>query len=201
MLMTNTLDAEKAKVREFAKAERKRAAAELGRDASVRFADHLLRAVGPQMSGMVLSGYLEIGDELSVSMAMERHRANGGQCVLPVVTKAEALLDFRQWSPGCEFEDGPFRTRHPVAGSPELTPQILLVPLLAFDAEGYRIGWGGGFYDRTLSHLRDRGEVIAVGAAYSAQRVDRVPRDRHDQPLDWVITEREAIQIRRAGQR
>jgi len=201
MLMTNTLDAEKAKLREIAKTERKTAAAELGADAASLFADHLFRALGPRLQGTVLSGYLEIGDELSVSVAMERHRTNGGQCALPVVTEADVPLGFRQWSPNGELENGPFRTRHPAAGSPEVTPEVLLVPLLAFDIAGYRVGWGAGFYDRTLSVLRDRGEVIAVGAAYSAQRVDRVPRDRHDQPLDWVITERDAIQIYKADQR
>jgi len=197
--MTNTPDAEKAELREIAKAERRKAVAELGGDAAARFADHLFRALGSRMGGAVLSGYLEIGDELSVRPAMERHRAAGGQCALPVVTGAEAPLDFRQWSPGSELEDGPFRTRHPIAGSPELTPDVVLVPLLAFDAKGYRVGWGGGFYDRTLSNLRNRGVVIAVGAAFSAQRFDAVPRDRHDQPLDWVITERDAFQIRKAN--
>jgi len=201
MLMTNSLDAEKAKLREIAKSQRKKAAAELGADAAIQFADNLFRALGSLLADKVLSGYLEIGDELSVSVAVERHHENGGQCVLPVVTEAQAPLGFRHWSPGCELEEGPFRTSHPVAGSPELMPQVLLVPLLAFDAAGHRVGWGAGFYDRTLSNLRRRGEVVAVGAAYSAQRFDAVPRDRHDQPLDWVITERDAIQIQKADQR
>jgi len=201
MLMTNTLDAEKAKLRDIAKAERKLAAAELGADAASRFAGHLFRALGPRLEGRVLSGYLEIGDELAVTAAMERHCRNGGRCGLPVVLGTASPLRFRQWIPGCDLEDGPFRTRHPVSGSPDLTPDVLLVPLLAFDEAGYRVGWGGGFFDRTLSDLRNRGKVIAVGAAYSAQRFDTVPRDRHDQPLDWIVTERDAIEIRKVNQK
>jgi 5-formyltetrahydrofolate cyclo-ligase len=74
-----------------------------------------------------------------------------------------------------------------------LVPEILIVPLLAFDSEGYRLGYGGGFYDRTLEKLRKgRTRPLAIGVAFSAQHVARVPRDHHDQPLDWIVTEKSA---------
>ena len=76
--------------------------------------------------------------------------------------------------------------------SPEIVPDVLIVPLLAFDSEGYRLGYGGGFYDRTLHKLRGNGTALAVGVGYAAQHVARVPRDEYDQPLDWIITEKGA---------
>jgi 5-formyltetrahydrofolate cyclo-ligase len=83
----------------------------------------------------------------------------------------------------------------PPAEAPEVVPQLLLVPLLAFDRAGYRLGYGGGFYDRTIARLRAAGDVLAVGVALAAQEVSAVPRDDTDEPLDWVVTDRDAIRI------
>jgi 5-formyltetrahydrofolate cyclo-ligase len=82
-------------------------------------------------------------------------------------------------------------------GTGELSPDILLVPLLAFDARGYRIGYGGGHFDATLAELRAAKPILAVGLAYAAQEVDEVPREPHDERLDWIVTEREARQIKK----
>ena len=76
-----------------------------------------------------------------------------------------------------------------------MIPDLLIIPMLAFDADGYRIGWGGGFYDRTLAKLRAKKEVIAIGAAFAAQQVDKIPRDHHDARLDWIATEKGLIEI------
>ena len=84
----------------------------------------------------------------------------------------------------------------PLATQPKLTPRVLIVPLLAFDRAGYRLGYGGGFYDRTLARLRESGAVLAVGVAYAAQEVAEVPRNGSDQPLDWIVTEAESIRMR-----
>jgi 5-formyltetrahydrofolate cyclo-ligase len=81
----------------------------------------------------------------------------------------------------------------PPETSPELLPDVLLVPMLAFDRNGYRLGYGGGFYDRTLVKLRAIKPVVAIGVAYSAQEVPEVPRAPFDQPLDWIMTERETL--------
>jgi 5-formyltetrahydrofolate cyclo-ligase len=85
----------------------------------------------------------------------------------------------------------------PLEYQPELTPRVLIVPMLAFDRSGHRLGYGGGFYDRTLARLRESGAgpVLAVGVAYTAQEVAEVPRDGSDQPVDWIVTEAEALQI------
>jgi 5-formyltetrahydrofolate cyclo-ligase len=90
--------------------------------------------------------------------------------------------------------DGPFGTREPPAGTPELPPEVLILPLVAFDRRGYRLGYGGGYYDRTLAVLRRQGRALAVGVGFAAQEVVAVPCGRHDQRLDWIVTEREAIE-------
>lgn len=109
--------------------------------------------------------------------------------VLPVIAGAGQPLRFRDWGPGAAMEPGPFGVAVPAAGEMRV-PEVLVVPLLAFDAAGYRLGYGGGFYDRTLEHLRARGgRVRAIGFGYGAQRTDRLPVTPTDQPLDVIATE------------
>jgi 5-formyltetrahydrofolate cyclo-ligase len=111
------------------------------------------------------------------------------------VKKIATPLIFREWRPGDVLEDAPFGTRIPSDAAKELTPEIVIVPLLAFDSEGYRLGYGGGYYDRTLDLLRRKGDCIAVGFAYSGQEWAGVPRERHDERLDWIVTEDGARRI------
>ncbi len=136
-----------------------------------------------------VSGYLPLGDEIDPVPALIRLEHVGWQLALPVViAKAEPLL-FRQWRQGDALETGPLNTRHPLPRAAELSPDILLVPLLAFDKKGQRIGWGGGFYDRTIAALRTERSILVFGVAFSRQQVDKVPCDNHDEPLNGVITE------------
>jgi 5-formyltetrahydrofolate cyclo-ligase len=93
------------------------------------------------------------------------------------------------------MEEGAWGIREPLASAAEVMPGVLLVPLLAFDRAGYRLGYGGGFYDRTLETLRARGGAVAIGVAWAAQEVPAVPHGEHDQPLDWMLTERECFRI------
>ena len=104
-----------------------------------------------------------------------------------------APLDFRSWQPGDALVAAAFGTQEPAAGQASVEPEILLVPLLAFDARGYRLGYGGGFYDRSLAWLRRRGDILVIGLAYAGQQVDRVPQDENDQRLDWVVTDQAVI--------
>lgn len=103
---------------------------------------------------------------------------------------------FRDWSPEAPLEEGAFGVMVP-AGGREVVPDLLIVPLLAFDARGYRLGYGGGFYDRTLEVLRRDGQVRAVGFAYSAQFQPDLPLEPTDQPLDEIVTETGACPIER----
>ena len=97
---------------------------------------------------------------------------------------------FREWSPGGSLVDGPFRTREPDSSSAEVTPDVLIAPLLAFDSRGYRLGYGGGYYDRTLRLFRQGARhCLAVGFAYSGQQVESLPVTETDERLDWVVTE------------
>jgi 5-formyltetrahydrofolate cyclo-ligase len=136
-------------------------------------------------AGQVLSGYMPMRTEIDPLPAMEAHVGPVG---VPVIMGAGVALRFREWSPGCAMEEGPFKAQVPVEG-PWLVPQVLIVPLLAFDARGYRLGYGGGFYDRTLAGLRTLGPVVAIGFAFAAQEVPEVPVDGFDQRLDMVVTE------------
>ena len=187
--------AAKARLRETARQARAAAVAADSGDAPSRVAVHLLARYGDIATDGVVSGYLAIGDELDVAPALTSFRTAGWRTALPVVVAPATPLVFRQWQPGAPLEAGPLKTRHPSPQAAETAPDILLVPLLAFDGAGYRIGWGGGFYDRTLAALRQGKRVHAVGVGYAAQRVDAIPRDRHDARLDAIITEAGLMEV------
>lgn len=101
------------------------------------------------------------------------------------------MLHFHEWSPGHPLEEGLHGTRQPEASSPEFIPEVVLVPLLGFDAQGYRLGYGGGYYDRTIAHLRATCEKppLFVGMAFAAQEVPHIPTEPHDARLDGILTE------------
>jgi 5-formyltetrahydrofolate cyclo-ligase len=123
--------------------------------------------------------------EIDPLVAMAAH---AGPVGVPVIIGAGQPLRFREWSPGCTLAEGEFGARIPAEGA-WLEPEVLIVPLLAWDRRGYRLGYGGGFYDRTLERLRSRHPTLAVGFAFAAQEVPEVPTEPVDQPLDAIITE------------
>lgn len=138
----------------------------------------------------VVAGYWPKGDELDLRPTLERLSQAGHGVCLPVVSGVAWPLLFRLWRPGHPLVPGSFRIMEPMADAPLAQPGIVLVPMLAFDKDGWRLGYGGGFYDRTLAVLRDSAPVVAVGIAYAGQEVPTVPRDPYDQPLDWLVTEK-----------
>jgi len=140
------------------------------------------------LKGRIISGYLPIRTEINPRAAMAALCRDNRLCV-PVIAGAGKPLQFRAWTPDAALKEGPFGAMVPQAGA-WLEPEVLIVPLLAYDARGYRLGYGGGFYDRTLEGLRARGRVLAVGFAYSAQQVDEVPIEPTDQKLDALVSER-----------
>ncbi len=137
------------------------------------------------LSGKVLSGYMPMRTEIDPQPAMAAHRGVVG---VPVIPGPAMPLRFREWSPGCALEAGAFGAMIPAEGA-WVEPEVLIVPLLAFDARGYRLGYGGGFYDRTLEALRARRPTLAVGFAFAAQEVAEVPTEPTDQRLDAIVTE------------
>lgn len=135
--------------------------------------------------GKPLSGYMPMRTEIDPLPAMAGHQGPVG---VPVIIAKATPLQFREWTPVALMIEGAFGARIPEHGS-WIVPQVLIVPLLAWDRRGYRLGYGGGFYDRTLQGLREQGPVVAIGFAFAAQEVDEVPIDAMDQRLDMVVTE------------
>ena len=188
---------EKQELRRTAR-ESRRAAHAAGGDAAERLAANFHRArpgFGEQEPSAAIAGYWPMADEIDVRPLLAELHDRGLTIVLPVVVGSGKALIFRRWQPEMVLQVGTFSTHHPGAEAPEEAPGLLLVPLLAFDGRGARLGWGGGFYDRTLAHLRAAGPVIAVGVAYHGQRVERVPQSPEDQPLDWIVTDEDVFEI------
>jgi len=178
----------KSVLRQAALEARGKAHRALGATASAAFLDHFLADI--QLSpAAIVAGYFPIRSEADVGPLLDKLSQLGHTCALPKVVGAEKPLTFHQWEPGSPTASGPFGTRVPMSDAPEVVPDIVLVPLLAFDLVGTRLGYGGGFYDRTLCRLRKRGSCLAVGIAFSAQERDLLLRDPYDEALDWVVTE------------
>lgn len=187
-----TLDAHKAELRARLKAVRAREAAQMPK-AGAALANRFPEALLPE-AGQVMSAYAPFGDEIEPGGVMARARARGAQLALPVVVAKGEPLVFRAWDFGAPLEPGVWDIPAPPPSAPELEPDVLLVPLLGFDQFGGRLGYGGGFYDRTLRGLRAKKPVVAIGVAYEAQRLFEVPTGPQDEPLDWIVTEAAAYE-------
>ncbi|MDA0319311.1 MAG: 5-formyltetrahydrofolate cyclo-ligase [Proteobacteria bacterium] len=177
---------EKAQMRKAAFARRKAAhARDMGNAAAV------LSSFLAGYRGVDLAGYMPIRTEINPLPAMEEAAAHG-RVGVPVILGEGQPLKFSEWSPEGEMKDGPFGAKIPFEDR-FFEPEIVIVPLVAFDVKGGRLGYGGGFYDRTLQLLRSQRPTLAVGFAYSDQIAKDLPLETTDQPLDLVITEREII--------
>jgi 5-formyltetrahydrofolate cyclo-ligase len=144
----------------------------------------------------VIAGYWPVGSELDCRPLLGALAAAGWRCALPVVAAATEPLGFRLWRPGESLRPGALGIPEPEASAAMVVPRVLLVPVLAFDRAGRRLGQGAGYYDRTLEALRAlpaRRPVLALGLAYAAQELPTLPVGSHDQPLDWIVTEIEAF--------
>jgi 5-formyltetrahydrofolate cyclo-ligase len=188
------LDREKKQLRRTAKTRRAEAACD-NPDAHQALVRVVFEAID-FAHGDAVSGYWPLSDEIDPRPVLEALHERGHPIGLPAMPGQAQPLTFRAWQPGAELQDGGFGTQVPPESSPVIVPRVLLVPMLAFDRAGYRLGYGGGFYDRTLAQLRaDQPDTLAVGVAYRAQEVDRVPRDRYDQRLDMVLTEQGPVAL------
>ncbi len=137
----------------------------------------------------IVSGFIPYKSEISTVPLINALRRAGWQTCLPVVIAQGEPLVFREWQPGARLVPGVWDIPVPEETAAEVLPDVLLVPMLAFDVKGYRLGYGGGFYDRTLAKLRALKAVTAIGVAYHAQMMDEVPIGPYDAPLDYVMTE------------
>lgn len=149
----------------------------------------------PLGEGTVVAGYSPVRSECDPIPLMRSLAGNGAQLALPVIEK-DKTLSFAEWRQGEQLTAGPFGILQPRPSALDVEPDIILVPLVGFDRSGHRIGYGVGYYDRTLQALRARKPVVAVGIAFAIQEIDTVVADANDQRLDLVLTEREMIDPR-----
>jgi 5-formyltetrahydrofolate cyclo-ligase len=146
--------------------------------------------------GAVVAGYSPIRSELDPTPLMQALAAQGARLALPVITQRGQSLHFRVWHPGDRLLPGSLGILEPSPAAAEIVPDIVLVPLAAFDRAGHRIGYGAGHYDRTLAQLHKSKGFAAIGLAFAAQEVVAVPALQHDVPLDYVLTETKAFDFR-----
>lgn len=148
-------------------------------------------------AGAIVSGYSPMRSELNPFPLMRRLADTGALLALPVVQKRGLPLIMRAFAFGDELARGQWGIREPNAEAQEVFPDIMLVPLAAFDRAGHRIGYGAGYYDMTIARIRAMKPVTAIGLAFAAQEIDKVPATPRDERLDLVLTEREVIDLRR----
>ena len=163
-----------------------------------RLRAEFLATVAPAISlapDAIISGYWPVGEEPDVRPLMHQLHSRGHVMALPVVRGRGKPLEFRSWTPGDTLIPGVLGIPTPSEKAGTVSPAVLLVPLLAFDPRGYRLGHGTGYFDLTLHALRADAPTVAIGIAFAAQEVPAVPRESHDEPLDWVVTERGARAI------
>ena len=176
---------DKSAARQAAFARRK--AAHRGDSASAGYLSEVLAGY----RGVPLAGYMPMRTEIDPLPAMAEAAAHGPVGV-PVIIAKDTPIQFRLWEPGCPLVAGTFGAMIPESGD-WMVPQIVIVPLVAFTRSGGRLGYGGGFYDRTLEKLRTAQATLAIGFAYAAQEDPDLPLEATDQPLDLIVTEQGVI--------
>lgn len=187
-MTSSAFDDEKAKARKQAAARRGEARADLPEAASMLagYCGLLLEEFKPRC----IAGYWPIKTELDVFPLLSACAgvADLSLC-LPITGAPETALRFHRWHPKDKLDIGPYNTRQPFASAPVILPDLILLPLLAFDENFNRLGYGGGFYDRTLASFASTGhKVSAIGIAYDQQQIDKVPTGPFDRALDGVLT-------------
>lgn len=148
--------------------------------------------------GCIVSGFVPIKSEINPIPLMRRYADAGARLALPRVVARGQALEMRAWNAGDPLVAGQWGIREPDISASIVEPDIMIVPLAAFDRRGYRIGYGAGYYDMTINALRAKKAVVAMGIAFAAQEIDEVPALPHDARLDLVLTEREVIDCRGA---
>jgi 5-formyltetrahydrofolate cyclo-ligase len=193
-LETISVEASKADMRKAALARREALPAAERQAAAETLAARVFPL--PVKPGVIVSGYLPLKSEINPVPLMRKLAAAGAALALPVVAGRGKPLLMRSYVFGQPLDTGIWGIREPKSNAPEIAPDVLLVPLAAFDRKGRRIGYGAGYYDMTINALRRQKSVVAVGIAYAAQEVPAVPTTEHDARLDLVLTERDVIDCR-----
>lgn len=189
-----TIAEAKAALRKDIYAKRKAAHAERG--AKDGAANARLSTLFDNLRAGVVAGYRPIRTEVDPTPTMAALVMAGRRVCVPVIEAAGQPLLFREWRPDCEMVEGAFGAEVPANGD-WLEPEALIVPLVGWDRKGWRLGYGGGFYDRTLEGLRKKRPTHAIGFAYAAQEIPEAPREPTDQRLTALVTEAETMEFMR----
>lgn len=184
--MDPRIEETKAALRLRARANRAAVLNSTRADAAQAVADHFFKAV-PLAPGDIVAAYWRIKDEMDCQPILIRLMDSLQPVCLPVVRGDEQPLELRLWEHGAPLYEAGFGTLAPSELAPQAEPDVILMPLLAFDKRGTRLGYGGGYYDRTLERLSRRPRL--VGLAFAAQELEDIPREPHDVPLDTIVTE------------
>jgi 5-formyltetrahydrofolate cyclo-ligase len=192
--VTPSVESLKAELRVSAQAQRDALSAEERKAAAEAIA---ARAFPLEITpGVIVSGFMPLASEINPLPLMQKLADAGAQLALPVIAARGKPLIMRAWQFEAALDRGQWGIREPRRDAAEVEPDIVLVPLLAFDREGHRIGYGAGYYDVTIRRLRRLKAIIAVGVAFAAQEVPKIPTTERDARLDLVLTEREVIDLR-----
>ena len=199
----------KAAARQQARVRRQAVPASVRTGAGAKAAEHFLAAIPlptgspnspdtPGSSGLAVSVYWPLADEFDSRPLLHTLIKAGHRVALPVVIGAGQTLCFRIWQPGDALAKSSFGVLEPLPGAGAVTPEVVVTPFLAYNGQGFRLGYGGGYYDRTLRILRHSVPgLLAVGLGYAAQATAALPYDDNDEPLDWLVNERGAQQFAR----
>ena len=159
-----------------------------------RLAENFMESVS-FASPAIVSGYWPILSEIDIRPLLKFLYGCGNVVCLPTIVNHHLPLKFRQWGPSDRLRSAAFNTFEPNETKPQMEPEVIIVPLLAFDNKGRRLGYGGGYYDRTLDSFGQT-KIVTVGVGYEMQLVERVPAGRNDVALDWIVTEKRSRNVR-----
>lgn len=195
--MLNEAVAAKAQLRARMRALRRELPADVAASASRDAAERVLGLLAPSgLARREVALFLSLPQEIDTGPLRLLLQSAGAALSLPRMVGRDAALRFHRWSPGDPLRRAALGVEEPLPERPEVSPEVIVVPLLAFDRRGHRLGYGGGYYDRTLGDLRRRARVLAIGLAFALQEVERVPTTERDERLDSIVTE---IAVHRAS--
>jgi 5-formyltetrahydrofolate cyclo-ligase len=161
--------------------------------AAAEMTDRFLQSI-PLQKNDIVAGYWPVRGEIDVLPLLRALAERGHTCVLPCVVGKERPLIFREWHADSQMIEGFFGIAHPGPLSPIVVPHVLIVPMVGFDRQKHRLGYGAGYYDRTLALLKREGKALAVGVAYETQFLDDIPTGPHDHALDAIVTDKNFYQ-------
>jgi len=186
--MTTDLMQEKDQLRIILKTKRAEITQQHHRDFSLRACDRLVDVI-LRADIESIGFFLPLKDEIDTRVAIEKLAKHGIQISLPITGKKATPLSFRHFTLGDRLEQGLFNTQQPLKNAKEIIPDLLIVPLLGFDEKGYRLGYGGGYYDCTIEKMSQNRAIKTVGFAFECQKCSSIPRLSHDKQLQMIVTE------------